>query len=176
MSGFLVRFPSEISLQSAFPAFHSHRWRVLFGLVRWVQERRKRARGAESIPLGTNRRSHYKTLKKLWRWAFELGYVEFDPMVRLKPLDAWGINNEILSLKQFQRFLRVAKGLEAPRVGLQRVTKYRRLVPYLVLGGLQGLRTCEMVREDGNDPVLEWRDFLWKKKLVAGTRGWTSLV
>jgi hypothetical protein len=121
----------------------------------------------ESIPPGTNRRSHYKTLKKLWRWASDLGYVEYDPMVRLKPLDAWGINNEILSLKLFRRFLRVAQGLEAPREGLQRVTKYRRLVPYLVLGGLQGLRTCEMVREDGDDPVLEWTDFLWKKKLIV---------
>jgi hypothetical protein len=121
----------------------------------------------ESIPPGTNRRSHYKTLKKLWRWASDLGYVEYDPMVRLKPLDAWGINNEILSPKLFRRLLRVAQGMEAPREGLQLVTKYRRLVPYLVLGGLQGIRTCEMVREDGDDPVLEWRDFLWKKNLIV---------
>lgn len=46
----------------------------------------------EGIAPGTNRRSHYKTVRKLWRWAFDLGYVEHDPMARLKPLDAWGVN------------------------------------------------------------------------------------
>jgi hypothetical protein len=25
----------------------------------------------EKIPPGTNRRSHYETLKKLWRWALD---------------------------------------------------------------------------------------------------------
>jgi hypothetical protein len=40
----------------------------------------------EKIPPGTNRRSHYETLKKLWRWALHLGHVEHDPMARLKPL------------------------------------------------------------------------------------------
>jgi hypothetical protein len=59
----------------------------------------------EAIPPGTNRRSHYKTLRKLWRWAFDLGHVEHDPMARLKPLDAWGVNNEVLSVELFQRFL-----------------------------------------------------------------------
>jgi hypothetical protein len=34
----------------------------------------------EAIPPGTNRRSHYKTLRKLWRWAFDLGHAEHDPI------------------------------------------------------------------------------------------------
>src|SRR6202022_274783 len=72
----------------------------------------------EGIPPGTNRRSHYKTLRKLWRWAFDLGHVEHDPMNRLKPLDTWGVNNEVLSVELFQRFLRVTQGLEAPREGV----------------------------------------------------------
>src|SRR4029077_5526536 len=45
--------------------------------------------------------------------------------------------------------------------------KYKRLLPYFVLGGLQGLRTCEMVRERADYPVIEWRDFLWNKKLLV---------
>ena len=53
----------------------------------------------EGIPPGTNRRSHYKTLRKLWRWAFDLGHVDHDPMARLKPLDAWGVNNEVLGVE-----------------------------------------------------------------------------
>jgi hypothetical protein len=120
----------------------------------------------EAIPPGTNRRSHYKTLRKLWRWAFNLGHVEHDPMARLKPLDAWGVNNEVLSVDLFQRFLQVTLGLEAPRDGVESSAKYKPLLPYFVLGGLQGLRTCEMVRERADYPVVEWRDFLWNKELL----------
>ncbi len=73
----------------------------------------------EGIAPGSNRRSHDKTLRKLWRWAHDLGHVENDPMAKLKPLDAWGVNNEVLSAELFQRFLRVVQGLEGPREGLK---------------------------------------------------------
>jgi hypothetical protein len=121
----------------------------------------------EAIPPGTNRRSHYKTLRKLWRWAFDLGHVENDPMARLKPLDAWGVNNEVLSVELFLRFLRITQGTEAPTEGVEVSAKYKPLLPYFVLGGLQGLRTCEMVRERADYPVVEWRDFLWNKELLV---------
>jgi hypothetical protein len=71
------------------------------------------------------------------------------------------------SVELFQRFLQVAQGLEGPRKGTEPTTKYRRLLPYFVLGGLQGLRTCEMIRERADYPVVEWRDFLWKKNLLV---------
>jgi hypothetical protein len=121
----------------------------------------------EGIAPGTNRRSHHKTLRKFWRWAHDLGHVGDDPMAKLKPLDEWGVNNEILSPALFQRLLRVVQGLEGPMAGLEGTQKYKRLLPYLVLGGLQGLRTCEMIRERTKDPVIEWRDFLWKKGLIV---------
>jgi hypothetical protein len=121
----------------------------------------------ETIPPGTNRRSHYKTLRKLWRWAFDLGHVENDPMARLKPLDAWGVNNEVLSVELFQRFSRIAQGLEAPRDSLESSAKYKPILPYFVLGGFQGLRTSEMVKERADYPVIEWRDFLWNKELLV---------
>jgi hypothetical protein len=88
-------------------------------------------------------------------------------MARLKPLDARGVNNEVLSVELFQRFLRVTRGLEGPREGIKATGKYKRLLPYSVLGGLQGLRTCEMVRERADYPVIEWRDFLWNRKLLV---------
>jgi hypothetical protein len=90
----------------------------------------------EGIRPGTNRRSHHKTLRKLWRWAHDLGHVGNDPMAKLKPLDEWGVNNEVLSHALFQRFLRVVQGLESPRDRLERTQKYKGLLPYLVLGGL----------------------------------------
>ena len=124
-------------------------------------------RYVEGIAPGTNRRSHYKTLRKLWRWAHDLGHVKDDPMAKLKPLDEWGVNNEVLSPKLFQRFLRVIQGLEGPREGLEPTMQFKGLLSFFVLGGLQGLRTCEMIRERAKDPVIEWRDFLWKKKLIV---------
>src|SRR5258708_10981445 len=114
----------------------------------------------EVIRPGTSWRSHYKTLRKLWRWAFHLWHVAKDPMGTLRPLDTWGVNNEVLSTELFQRLLRVIQGLEAPRGGVKVTEKYKGLVPYFVLGGLQGLRTCEIIKEQRNAPVIECQDFL----------------
>lgn len=78
-----------------------------------------------------------------------------------------GSQHEILSVELFQRFLRVTQGLERPREGVEPTGQYKRLLPYFVLGGLQGLRTCEMIRERADYPVVDWRDFLWKKNLLV---------
>src|SRR5258708_17447735 len=86
-------------------------------------------------------------------------------MAKVKPLDAWGVNNEVLRPELFQRFLRVVQALEGPREGLKATQKYKGLLVYFVLGGLQGLRTCEMIRERANDPVIEWREFVLEEKL-----------
>src|SRR5260370_32648665 len=88
-------------------------------------------------------------------------------MGTVRPLDNWGVNNEVLTTELFQRLLRVTQGLEALREGLKVTEKYEGLVPYLVLGGLQGLRTCEIIKEHGDDPVIEWRGFFFKKKQVV---------
>jgi len=70
------------------------------------------ARYLESIPPGTNRRSHFKTLKKLWQWAYQLAHVEADPMARMKPADHWGIYAEHLTPAVYARLLRVVSGKE----------------------------------------------------------------
>src|SRR5258708_34236269 len=120
----------------------------------------------EVIRPGTSWRSHYKTLRKLWRWAFHLWHVAKDPMGTLRPLDTWGVNNEVLSTKLFQRLLRVIQGLEAPRGGLKVKEKYKGLVPYLVVGGFQGWRTCEIIKGQLIGPGLAWQHFLWRRGLA----------
>ena len=119
------------------------------------------------MPPGTNRRSHFKTLKKLWRWAYELGHVELDPMARTRSKDAWGINNEYLSIPVYARILSVVAGLTPPVKGRQPTDEFKFLLPYFVLGGLAGLRTCELARSEPNDPVLEWEDIDWNKCLIT---------
>jgi hypothetical protein len=42
----------------------------------------------EAKPPGSNRRSYFKTLKKLWRWAVQVGRVDSDPMSKLLPTDS----------------------------------------------------------------------------------------
>jgi hypothetical protein len=120
-------FARQIAERRSAQTLADDRWRLnafsrQVGQARAVAVERSDVLGyLEAIPPGTNRRSHYKTLKKLWRRAFDLGHVEHDPMARLKPLDAWGVNNEVLSVELFQRFMRVTQGLEAPREGVQEI-------------------------------------------------------
>jgi hypothetical protein len=65
------------------------------------------SRYLEAKPPGSNRRSHFKTLRKLWRWAVQLGYVAVDPMANTQPADKWGINAEHLTVAFYTRLLRV---------------------------------------------------------------------
>ena len=103
---------------------------------------------------------------KLWRWAVQLGYVAVDPMANIQPADKWGINAEHLTVAFYTRLLRVVAGSEPPSKGLEPTTKYQFLLPYFVLGGMAGLRTCELVRSEPTDPVLNWEDILWTKNLI----------
>ena len=121
----------------------------------------------EAKPPGTNRRSHFKTLKKLWRWAVQSGRVDADPMSKLQPADEWGVNAEHLSIVFYSRLLRVVAGKEPASKGQEPTTKYQFLLPYFVLGGMAGMRTCELVRSNPGDPVLNWQDILWAKNLIV---------
>jgi hypothetical protein len=59
------------------------------------------SRYLEAKPPGSNRRSHFKTLRKLWRWAVRLGHVAVDPMANIQPTDKWGINAEHLTAASY---------------------------------------------------------------------------
>ena len=78
----------------------------------------------ETIPPGSNRRSHFKTLKKLWRWAFQRGDIEVDPMARMKPADNWGVNVEHLTPALYTQILRVIAGKESPAKGQEATNDY----------------------------------------------------
>jgi hypothetical protein len=121
----------------------------------------------EAKPPGTNRRSHFKTLKKLWRWAVQSGRLDVDPMSKLQPADKWGVNAEHLSAALYKRLLRVGAGKEPASKGLEPTTKYQFLLPYFVLAGMAGMRSCELVRSNPGDPILNWEDILWAKNLIV---------
>jgi hypothetical protein len=68
--------------------------------------------------------------------------------------------------KFYSRILRDAAGKEPPAKGQGPTTEYQFLLPYFVLAGLAGIRTCELIRSGPDDPVLAWEDILWTKKLI----------
>jgi len=109
---------------------------------------------------------------KLWRWAVQLGHVAVDPMANIQPADKWGINAEHLTVASYTRLLRVVAGREPPSKGLEPTIKYQLLFPYFVLGGMAGLRTCELVRSEPTDPVLNWEDIFGPKVLSTSGMKW----
>jgi hypothetical protein len=121
----------------------------------------------EHYPPGSNRRSHYKAVKKFIRWAHESGFLAIDLMARIRPLDQWGVNNEIVGIEDFRRLLFVTAGLEPIEPSEAPTTRYIGLLAYFVLGGLAGMRRAELLRDRTSQQILEWTDILWDKNLIS---------
>jgi hypothetical protein len=77
-----------------------------------------------------------------------------------------GINAEYLTPATYALVLRVVAGKEPPAKGQKVTTKFQFLLPYFVLAGMAGIRTCELIRYKPSEPVLEWTDILWNKNLI----------
>jgi hypothetical protein len=121
----------------------------------------------EHYPPGSNRRSHYKAVRKFIRWAHESGYLAIDLMARIRPLDQWGVNNEIVPIEDFRRLLFVTAGLEPIEPDGMSTMRYIGLLPYFVLGGLAGMRRAELLRDRVSQSILDWSDILWDKSLIS---------
>lgn len=124
---------------------------------------------------GTTRLSHQKNFGVFIRWLKAEGYTATDLMVNVPKLDKWGVNNETLETKAFRRILAVCAGLEAPAKADDKrahdddkspTDRYSRLLPFYVLGGLAGIRRCEILDNNPTDPRIQWTDILWKKNLI----------
>jgi site-specific recombinase XerD len=101
---------------------------------------------------GVTRMTQFSNLRAFFNWAFENQYIATNPLGETKALDKWESNKEILAPEDLERILFACK------------EKYPRLLPYFVLGGLAGLRRCEMISSAGveNDPRIEWSDIDFK--------------
>lgn len=83
----------------------------------------------------------------MFAWAREQGMLVINPLTDIKRPKAKNNAPEILSIGALEKLLRTAD------------SEYRYLLPFLVLGGLAGLRTCEMLQEREADEVIRWQDF-----------------
>ena len=119
-----------------------------------------------AFPPGGTRKTFYIRVKKFLKWAWREGYTATNLMAGSKSTDNWKENTEKMDVEEFRRLLFVAGGLEPIKPGEAPTLRYRRLLPRYVLGGLAGLRGCEIIRSYPDDPVIEWTDVLWNKNLV----------
>jgi hypothetical protein len=119
-----------------------------------------------SFPPGGNRRTHHKIVRTFIRWAYHNGYLATDLMDRIRPMDKWKSNKDIIHIEDYRRLLFVCAGLESPISGVERTSRYLQLLPYFVLGGLCGMRRCEILRDHLNEQILAWTDINWAKNLI----------
>jgi integrase len=102
------------------------------------------------------RMAQWSNLRAFFNWAVENQYLGTNPIGNIKPMDKWESNKEIVGIEDFRRILFAC------------ADKCPRLLPYFVLGGMAGLRRCEMISNTGaeNDPRVEWSDIDFKANKI----------
>jgi hypothetical protein len=115
---------------------------------------------------GTTRRSQYARIKKFITWAWRSHYLAVNLWEKSKPLDKWGSNSERVKVEHYRRILFCVAGLEPFKEGEEPTRKYIRLLPFYVLGGMGGIRRCELIDCNSYEPVIEWTDILWDENLI----------
>jgi integrase len=102
--------------------------------------------------------AQYRNVHAFVTWAFEESYLAVKPLEKSKPPGKFSAQKGILKVEDFRRILAACEA----------DSQFHRLIPYFVLGGLAGMRRCELISAQGaeNDPRLEWRDILWDKDKI----------
>jgi integrase len=98
------------------------------------------------------RKSQWSNLHAFFKWAMKKGYVSSHPLANAERLDKWKSKKGFLAVEDFRRILFAC------------AERFPRLLPYFVLGGLAGLRRCELISSQPieQDPRIEWRDVDFK--------------
>jgi integrase len=102
------------------------------------------------------RKSQWSNLHAFFKWAIKKGYLSTHPLANAERLGKWKSKKGFLAIEDFHRIL------------LACANKYPRLLPYFVLGGLAGLRRCEMLSSQPieQDPRIEWSDINFKQNKI----------
>jgi integrase len=108
---------------------------------------------------GWSRRSMYKRVLQFFSYAKRQRWIADDPFDDLDAPETPGGRKDIYTPAQFKALLD-ASVFADPAVCL-----------YIALSGLAFMRSQELVRRFDNEPVLEWSDILWKRKLIHVREG-----
>lgn len=111
--------------------------------------------------LECDKRSVFKSVRVFLAWAIQRRYLVENPVATIEADDVgkFGVNNEFYPVETFRRMLRIAAGLDPVNPGEEPTKDFVGLLPWFVLSGFAGVRTCEAVRGDekGADAV-RWSD------------------
>lgn len=105
-----------------------------------------------------NPRSIYKSIRVFFGWALERGYLGENPMLGIKPVGEFGINNDYYPVETFKRFLRIAAGLDPVRPRGEPTRAFIGLLPLFVVSGFLGLRSHEAFRLTRKADSIRWTD------------------
>jgi integrase len=150
------------------------RWRLL-KLIRAFEHRRMAdvtetdlRRFFDELGTKINTRSVHKTVRVFFDWAKQYNYVVENPMLNIKPDHKFGINNDTYSPESFERMLRITAGLEAPGPDKEPTRDFADLLPWFILSGFCGLRSCEAYRITRTSEAIRWSDLYFD-------RGWIHI-
>lgn len=119
-------------------------------------------------------KSIYKTMKVFFGYAKDYNLLSVNPMASIKSDEEWGVRKEVYQVETFERMLRISSGLEPCKAGELATHDFLGLLPWFVLSGLCGLRSCEAFRSDGESDAIRWSDlyldrgFIEIREEVAG--------
>jgi integrase len=102
----------------------------------------------------------YKSVHVFFVWALERGYIGQMPFEKgtRKTFGQFGVNNEFYPVDTFRRMLRIAAGLEPAGQEEKPTRDFADLLPWFVLSGFAGLRSCEAFRTNLKRDSLKWTD------------------
>jgi hypothetical protein len=110
-------------------------------------------------------RSVYKSVRIFFGWALERGYLGENPMATIKPAGDYGVNNEYYPVETFGRMLRIAAGLEPAKAGGKPTRAFADMLPWFLLSGFLGLRSCEAFRLNRGADAIRWTDLHFDAKV-----------
>ena len=105
-------------------------------------------------------RSIYSSVHKFLEWAVKYNYLWENPIdpIKAKEVGEYGVNNDYYPVETFRRMLMIAAGLEPVKPGGQTTREFLGLLPWFVLSGFLGLRSCEARRENREADSIRWTD------------------
>jgi hypothetical protein len=102
-----------------------------------------------------------KSVRFFFGWAVKRNFLVENPMAPLtaKELKAeYGVNNDHYKVGTFHRMLRIAAGLDPVKPGGEPTRALIDLLPWFVVSGFLGLRSCEARRENRAADSVRWSD------------------
>ena len=108
--------------------------------------------------------SIYKSVHVFFVWALERGYIGQIPLEKgtRKTMGKFGVNNEFYPVETFRKMLRIAAGLEPAGKEETSTRDFIDLLPWFVLSGFAGLRSCEAFRVNLKSDSVKWSDLYFE--------------